>query len=67
MLLAGIQSWRLTAGGENNLGLCYTEEGFFLGRTSLIERRAGRYLVRSHADLKPFSVAWIGPNPMSTG
>jgi hypothetical protein len=28
------------------------EEGLFLGRTALIERRAGRYVVRSQANLK---------------
>jgi hypothetical protein len=49
---AGIQMWRLSAGGENNLGLCCTEEGLFLGRTALIERRAGSYAVRPRSELK---------------
>ena len=51
MLSSSIQLWSLSTPGENNLGLCCTEEGLFLGGTSLIERHAGRYAVRSRAEL----------------
>ena len=39
MIPAGHHLWRLSAGGERNLGLCCTEAGLFLGRTPLIEWR----------------------------
>ena len=51
MIPAGHHLWRLSAGGDRNLGLCCTEEGLFLGRTPLIERRGGAYVVRPRADL----------------
>src|SRR5262245_13621384 len=51
MTAAGYQLWCLSAGGDRNLGLCCTEDGLFLGRTQLIERRDGAYFVRPQADL----------------
>lgn len=51
MLPAGHHLWRLSAGGDRNLGLCCTEEGLFLGRTPLIERRGSTYAIRPQADL----------------
>jgi hypothetical protein len=51
MIPAGHHLWRLSAGGERNLGLCCAEEGLFLGRTPLTERRGGVYVVRPQADL----------------
>ena len=51
MVPAGRCLWRLSAGGDQNLGLCCSEEGLFLGRTPLIERRDGTYVVRLQADL----------------
>ncbi len=33
MILAGRYLWRLSAGGDRNLGLCCIEDGLFLGRT----------------------------------
>jgi hypothetical protein len=52
MIPAGYNLWRLSAGGDRNLGLCCTEDGLFLGRTPLIERRGGNYVVRPQADLE---------------
>lgn len=44
--------WRLSEGGGNNLGPAVTSEGLFLGRTPLIERRDGRFVVRDWHDLE---------------
>jgi hypothetical protein len=51
MISAGHHLWRLSAGGERNLGLCCSEDGLFLGRRPLIERRGGAYVVRPRAEL----------------
>ena len=42
-----IRFWRLNERTVDNLGLACTEDGLFLGRTPLIERRDKRYVVRS--------------------
>ena len=61
MIPAGHHLWRLSAGGERNLGLCCSEDGLFLGRTPLIERRGGAYVVRPRADLdRLFGRAYAG-------
>ncbi len=52
MLPAGVQLWRLSAAGDGNLGLCCNENGLLLGRTPLIERRAGYYILRPRSDLE---------------
>jgi hypothetical protein len=44
--------WRLSEAGENNLGLACDEEGLTLGRTPLIERRDGRFVVRDAYDIR---------------
>jgi hypothetical protein len=44
--------WRLSEAGENNFGLACDEEGLTLGRTPLIERLAGRFVVRDAADIQ---------------
>lgn len=44
--------WRLSETGENNLGLACNEEGLVLGRTLLIERRDGRFVVRDANDIR---------------
>jgi hypothetical protein len=46
------QFWRLTEGGEDNLGPAITEAGLVLGRTPLIERRAERFVVRDQSDIE---------------
>ena len=38
-----IRMWRLSEGGEDNLGLACTNEGLVLGRTPLIERRGSSF------------------------
>src|SRR5262249_51152920 len=43
--------WRLSEAGDNNLGLACSEEGLVLGRTPLIERRDGPFVVRDTAEL----------------
>jgi hypothetical protein len=44
--------WRLSEAGENNLGLACDDEGLTLGRTPLIERRDGCFVVRDAADIQ---------------
>jgi len=44
--------WRLNEPGEHNLGLACNEEGLVLGRTPLIERHDGRFVVRDAADIQ---------------
>jgi hypothetical protein len=51
MIPAGHHLWRLSGGGDRNLGVYCSEDGLFLGRTPLIERCGGTYVVRPEADL----------------
>lgn len=44
--------WRLDEAGEDNLGLACNEKGLVLGRTPLLERRDGRFVVRDARDLQ---------------
>ncbi len=50
MLPAGFQLWRLSA--DSKLGLCCNPDGLFLGRTPLIEHRAGCYIARPRSELE---------------
>ena len=47
-----IRMWRLSEGGEDNLGLACTNDGLVLGRTPLIERRDHRFVVRDRAEIE---------------
>ena len=47
-----IRMWRLSEGGEDNLGLACTNEGLVLGRTPLIERRDHRFVVRDRGEIE---------------
>jgi hypothetical protein len=44
--------WRLSEYGDDNLGLACTEYGLMLGRTALIERRDGRFVVRERGEIE---------------
>jgi hypothetical protein len=44
--------WRLTEAGPDNLGLACTNDDLLLGRTSLIERRDGRYVARERPEIE---------------
>src|ERR1700722_1347340 len=45
--------WRLSeTSGDDNLGLACTEQGLLLGRTLLIERRDGRFVVRERSEIE---------------
>jgi hypothetical protein len=46
------QFWRLTEGGENNLGPAITGDGLVLGHTPLVARRDGRFVVREKAEIE---------------
>jgi hypothetical protein len=46
------QMWRLSEAGPRNLGLACTDDGVLLGRTSLIERRDGRFVVRTRGEIE---------------
>jgi hypothetical protein len=52
--------WRLSeTSAPNNLGLACTDQGLLLGRTPLIERRGGRFVVRERSDIEClFSLAY---------
>ena len=52
--------WRRSENsGDDNLGLACTEQGLMLGRTALIERRDGRFVVRERSELEClFSLAY---------
>jgi hypothetical protein len=52
--------WRLSENSsDDNLGLACTEQGLVLGRTALIERRDGRFVVRERSELEClFSLAY---------
>jgi hypothetical protein len=43
--------WRLSQCTPNNLGLAFTDDGLLLGRTPLIERHGGRFVVREPSDI----------------
>ncbi len=47
-----IRMWRLSEGGEDNLGLACTSEGLVLGRTPLVERRDHRFVVRDREEIE---------------
>jgi hypothetical protein len=45
--------WRLSETSDhNNLGLACTDQGLKLGRTPLIERRDGRFVVRVRNEIE---------------
>jgi hypothetical protein len=43
--------WRLNEASEHNLGLACSEQGLMLGRTRLIERCSGRFVVRERHEI----------------
>lgn len=67
MIAAGDHLWRLSEGGDRNLGLCCTEDGLVLGRTPLIERRGNGYVVRPVADLNRLSAGPMARRPRRRG
>ncbi len=46
------QFWRLTEGGEDNLGPAVTKAGLVIGRTPLVERRDERFVVREQSEIE---------------
>ena len=46
-----IRMWRLSEASADNLGLACTGDGLVLGRTHLIERRNGHFVVRGHTEV----------------
>ncbi len=44
--------WRLSEGGEGNLGVAVTGDGLVLGRTPLVERREGRFVARDRSEIE---------------
>ena len=44
--------WRLSEATADNLGLACTNDGLLIGRTRLIERRDGRFVVRERAAIE---------------
>ena len=46
------QFWRLGEYSNDNLGIACTAQGLVLGRTPLIERRDGRFVVRERSEIE---------------
>jgi hypothetical protein len=46
------QVWRLSEYCDDNLGLCFSTDGLFLGRTPLIERLGTRFVVRRRTEIE---------------
>ena len=46
------QIWRLSEPGEDNLGPAMTSDGLVLGRTPLLERREGSFVVRERQEIQ---------------
>jgi hypothetical protein len=44
--------WRLSEAGENNLGLACSDDGLLIGRTPLIEKRDGHFVVRERREIE---------------
>ena len=44
--------WRLSEAGDDNLGLACSDDGLFIGRTPLIEKRDGHFVVRQQHDIE---------------
>jgi hypothetical protein len=47
-----IQFWRLSDACDDNLGLACTDDGLLLGRTLLIERCDGQFVVRNRSEIE---------------
>ncbi len=45
-------TWRLSKGSKDSLGLSCSEDGLFLGRTALLERTEGGFAPRKHHELE---------------
>jgi hypothetical protein len=44
--------WRLSEAGDDNLGLACSDDGLFIGRTPLIEKRGGHFAVREQREIE---------------
>jgi hypothetical protein len=56
--------WRLSEYTPDNLGLAFTDDGLLLGRTALIERRDGRFVVREPSEIARL-IKYSFPNGVS--
>src|SRR6202167_1797112 len=52
--------WRLSEATTDNLGLACTNDGLLIGRTGLIARRDGRFIVRERAAIEKL-LKHVGP------
>lgn len=52
MPIADQHIWRLSAGGDDNLGLSFTADGLVIGRTPLFERHDGCFVPRRQTHLE---------------
>lgn len=52
MVPSSVQLWKLSPGGDSSLGLSCNDEGMFLGRTPLLVRWGGGYVLRPAAELE---------------
>ncbi len=49
--------WRLSEAGDDNLGLACSDDGLLIGRTPLIEKRDGHFVVREQREIEPLLVS----------
>jgi hypothetical protein len=45
-------TWRLSEAGDDNLGIAFTDDGLLIGRTPLIEKRDGQFVVGHQHDIE---------------
>jgi hypothetical protein len=45
-------TWRLSEAGDENLGLAFTDDNLLIGRTPLIEKCGGQFVVRQQQDIE---------------
>jgi hypothetical protein len=45
-------TWRLSEAGDDNLGLAFTDDSLLIGRTPLIEKHDGQFVVRQQHDIE---------------
>jgi hypothetical protein len=62
---SGVERWKLSSEGGH--GLSCTDEGLFLGRTALIERRERGYHLRPPTDLERLFWRALAKESRSTG
>jgi hypothetical protein len=59
--------WHLSEAGDDNLGLACSDDGLIIGRTPLIEKRDGHFVVRERRDIEQLLSRAYRPEVTATG